>query len=161
MADISDRAVLILETSDEFIVPVKWLWKRITEDTAPLDIALDDFCGILKEDDRFTLFESKRAELNLNTHWSLSEEEQEKMGFYQGPRVMLKNRVPSYSEVVAFLLKKVDQTFNTLKQAWDLRPKDDASVEDQLIEALAKAQKLQRELVAILSKEKEKEKSSS
>ena len=70
---------------------------------------------------------------------------------------MLRDRVPTREEVIEFLVNKVDQTLDTLKQAWDIRPKDDEATEDQLLEALAKAQKLQRDLRGILSREKEGE----
>jgi hypothetical protein len=66
---------------------------------------------------------------------------------------MLKERIPSRKEVVSFLLKKADTTFDTLKKAWDVRSPDDETMEDQLLQALAKTQRLQRELRAILERE--------
>lgn len=156
MADILERIVKLLEGAESFIVPVKLLLRMLKEDSPSLNMTMDQLTATLKKDERFRLFPEQKSNAFDNIELTISEAEQEKLGFYRGPRVMLKDRVPSREEVVAFLLKKVDQTFETLKQAWDIRPKEDEATEDQLLEALAKAQKLQRELQGILTEEKKK-----
>jgi flagellin-specific chaperone FliS len=153
MTDIMKKVVVLLEEAESFIVPIRWVWKKIEEETPSVDISVEQLAEKLKKDRRFKLFDEYK--IDYVGQWSLSEEEQERLGYYRGPRVMLRDRVPTREEVIQFLVKKVDQTFDTLKQAWDIRPKDDESTEDQLLEALAKAQKLQRDLRGILSEEKE------
>ena len=153
MADLLDKIARLLGETDEFIVPVKWVW-RMLEQESPPDLTVEQLTRMMKKDGRFRFFAEQKIKDLSDMRWTISEEEQEKLGFYRGPRVMLKDRVPSRKEVIAFLLKKVDMTFDTLKQAWDIRPKDDEMTEDQLLEALAKAQKLQRELRDILSEDR-------
>ena len=156
MADILERIVKLLEGAESFIVPVKLLLRMLKEDSPSLHMSMEQLTDTLKKDGRFRLFPEQKSDAFDNIELTISEAEQEKLGFYRGPRVMLKDRVPTREEVVTFLLKKVDQTFETLKQAWDIRPKEDEATEDQLLEALAKAQKLQRELQGILTEEKKK-----
>ncbi len=155
MADILKKVIVLLEEADSFIVPIKWVWKKLEAETLSFGITAEQLEVKLKQDRRFKLFDEYK--IDSVRKWSLSEEEQERLGYYRGPRVMLRDRVPTREEVIEFLVKKVDQTFDTLKQAWDIRPKDDEATEDQLLEALAKAQKLQRDLRGILSREKEGE----
>lgn len=155
MADILKKVIVLLEEADSFIVPIKWVWKKLDAETPSFGITAEQLEVKIKQDRRFKLFDEYK--IDSVSKWSLSEEEQERLGYYRGPRVMLRDRVPTREEVIEFLVKKVDQTFDTLKQAWDIRPKDDEATEDQLLEALAKAQKLQRDLRGILSGENEGE----
>lgn len=151
MADLLKKVVVLLEEAESFIVPVKWVWKELEKETPSMEFTVEQLVEKLKKDGRFRLFAEHK--IDSSSQWSISEEEQEKLGYFRGPRVMLKDRVPTRKEVVEFLVKKVDQTFDTLKQAWDIRPEEDETTEDQLLSALAKAQKLQRELKGILTKE--------
>jgi len=154
MDDVLEKIVVILEEAESFIVPVKWVWGMLEQESSSLDFTMEGLTERLKRDERFRLFAEQKLSGADEIKWVLSKEEQEKLGFYRGPRVMLKDRIPTKKEMVMFLLKKVDQTYDTLKQAWDVRPKEDETAEDQLLEALAKAQKLQRELRGILAEEK-------
>lgn len=157
MTNILERVADILEDAESFIVPVKWIWNELEKESSPTEMTVEDLTERLKKDERFRIFADQKTNFNHPSDWALSIEEQERLGFFRGPRVMLRDRVPTRKEVIAFLLKKVDQTFDTLKQAWDIRPKEDEVTEDQLLEALAKAQKLQRELQGILSQEKDQD----
>ena len=90
-----------------------------------------------------------------NVHCSesiISNEEMEEAGFYQGPWVVLTDRIPTRQDVVNNLIEKADRTFETLKNAWEIRPRDNDVVEDQLLLALAKTQQLQHELRMIFGK---------
>ena len=153
MDDLLEKVVFILEEAESFIVPVKWVCGMLEKESSTLDFTVEGLTKKLMKDNRFRLFTEQRLSGMKEIKWALSEEEQEKLGFYRGPRVMLKDRIPTRKEMVTFLLNKVDQTYDTLKQAWDIRPKEDEDAEDQLLEALAKAQKLQRELRGILSEQ--------
>ena len=115
----------------------------------------------LRTDGRFLLFDTRESGLAEELKPLMSEEEMEAAGFYTGPRIMLKSRISSRKEVVRFLLKKADQTFRTLQKAWDVRPEGDEVVEDQFLEALSKAQRLQRELRAAFLDAKDEDVSAS
>lgn len=155
MDDVLDRAVIILEKAESFIVPIKWLWKMLNIEFPQFNLTVELVTDNLKRDSRFKLFSEESLEIDIRTRSLLPDDDLESLGFYRGARVMLKSRIPTRHEVISFLLKKADQTFETLKKAWDIRPEGDEHTEDQLLEALAKAQKLQRELRAILMKEEE------
>lgn len=156
MADILEKVVIFLEEAESFIVPVKLVWKMIGEEFPGTDMSMEQLTEKLKKDKRFKLFDGPENFMNSKIGPKVPEGEMEKLGFYRGPRVMLKGRIPTRKEVITFLLKKADQTFQTLKKAWEIRPGGDETTEDQLLEALAKAQRLQRELRAILSQNEEK-----
>lgn len=156
MADILERVVFLLERAESFIVPVKWVWKRLEEESHKSEVTVEQLTERLRNDERFKIFEGLEFNLANDLKSLISREEMESMGLYQGPRIMLKSRIPSRKEVISLLMRKVDQTFEALKKAWDARPSDNDSMEDQLLEALAKAQRLQRELRTVLSQEEER-----
>ena len=76
----------------------------------------------------------------------------EEAGFYQGPWVALRDRIPMQREMAEGLIEKADRTFETLKSAWEIRPLDNEVIEDQLLFALAKTQQLRNELRMIFGK---------
>lgn len=148
---IMSQVATYLEMANGFMVPAMTLWKQIQQDPAFDDIPYDSFIEMLKTDSRFRVFntdDTMMAELN---NW-ISKSEMEELGYFEGPRVMLKKRVPHEDEVVDMLIEKADQTFESLKQAWELRPDNDIDTEDRLLKALAKAQRLQRELRALFNR---------
>ena len=151
MKDIMDRAEWLLEEEESFIVSVQRLLDMLEKRFGPVRLEYEDFVLRLESDSRFRV---------MREHYRGDAPDPEAIpvdrsiaAFTEGTRVMLKERIPTRKEVVAFLLKKADTTFDTLKKAWDVRPPDDEVMEDQLLQALAKTQRLQRELRDILAKE--------
>jgi hypothetical protein len=142
-----DKIIELVYSQGNFIVPIRWILRQLGPETPLSEQALAHF---FKSDDRFQLFSGLdlASEDGPITQFSVSE--LEAMGFYQGPKVMLKDRVPSSEEIVQFLIKKAEQTYSSLLRAWETRPERDDRVEDQLLEALAKAQRLKRELREVL-----------
>ncbi len=85
------------------------------------------------------------------------QEEMGSLGFYSGDRVKLRT-VELTPEVIGGLIRrKVDMTMDALTKAWNRRPRGDQDTEDQLLDILAKTQKLQREVKDTFSAEKMKE----
>ena len=156
MVKILERVVTLLEKTESFVVPVRWICKVLGEEFKGMEMTVEELAEKLGRDERFRVFDGSEIVLSDSLKPLVSEDEMEASGFYPGPRVMLKSRIPSREEVVAFLLKKADQTFETLRKAWEIRPQGDEATEDQLLEALAKAQRLQRELKEIFSHETDK-----
>jgi len=150
LSDVLKKAVIELEEAETFILPVKLVWRKLIRSCPRNSVTHEQFIEALRNDERFKLFDGPDQFLKGYQKAAMSEHEMEKLGFFRGPRVMLKGRIPTRREVVAFLLRKADQMFETLKKAWDIRPEGDENTEDQLLEALAKAQRLQRELRTIL-----------
>lgn len=147
---LMDRAAEYLKNADFFIISVSKMCVDLSDSETDSSVEMEAMADHLKEDDRFRVIPGSDVNVDFDDFPYLSRDDVAKMGFNQGPRVMLKTRVPTRKEVIMFLLKKADQTFETLKKAWDLRPPDDETIEDRLLTALAKAQKLQRELSEIL-----------
>ena len=156
MIKFLDRIAVVLREAESFIVPVKWVWKMMEKEDSAMDVTVEQLTDQLRKDKRFRIFDEQKVGVDDNGSPLISEKAMETLDFYRGPRVMLRDRIPTRKEVVSFLLKKADQTFETLKKAWEIRPQGDETMEDQLLEALAKAQKLQRELRTVLTKEEER-----
>ena len=61
----------------------------------------------------------------------------------------------------ATLMRRADRTFEALKKAWEARLPGDEEAEDRLLEALAKTQRLQRDLRTVFSDAEESDENSS
>ena len=152
---IKEKVTELLVHADFFMMPLEWVTERLSEDPEiDLEFTDDSLFTIIQEYEEFRLFESPEVELSAAMKGFISQEELKKMGFCNSRRVMLKERTPSKTELIEFLLNKANQTFETLKKAWDIRPDNNQEIEDQLLQALAKSQKLQRELNIFLTDEK-------
>ncbi len=156
---IKERMTELLIEADFFMMPVEWIKDKLLEDLeVTTQLSNEKLIEIIKEDEKFRLFESPKLQLSSDLKDFVSQDELKKMGFCKGPRVMLKERVPTKIELIEFLMNKANQTFETLKKAWDIRPENNQQIEDQLLKALAKSQKLQRELKIVFTEEEQKKK---
>ncbi len=142
-SQIIDLAEQLLQEETEFIVPVKKIWLRLSLMGKLDDVAFESFSLMLRADERFEIFDDNENELHEAQIDSLEE-----IGFFMGPRVMLKSRKPSRKEMGILLIKKTSLIYENLKNAWEQRDKNNEEEEDQLLYALASTQKL---LKAILN----------
>lgn len=150
MPNLMQRIFSLLEEEEDFIVPIRKLYLELESSILSEGWTEDTFTEILKSDDRLRVFEApERSDFDDGMD---REGELESLGFFRGPRVMLKDRMPTREDVLSILVKKADKTFTTLKKAWEVRPDGDEETEDQLLEALAKAQRLKRELQMLLDR---------
>ena len=140
---IIDLAEQLLQEETEFIVPVKKIWLRLSLMGKLDDVAFESFSLMLQGDERFEIFDDDENELHETQIDRLEE-----IGFFMGPRVMLKSRKPSRKEMGILLIKKTSLIYKNLKHAWEQRDRTNEEEEDQLIYALASTQKL---LKAILN----------
>jgi hypothetical protein len=155
---IKEKVIELLVDADFFMMPLEWVKDRLSDDSEiHFDLSDDCLFTIIQEYEEFRLFESPEVELSAAMQGIISKEELKKMGFCNNRRVMLKERTPTKTELIEFLLNKANQTFETLKKAWDIRPDNNQEIEDQLLLALAKSQKLQRELNIVLTDEIQKQ----
>jgi len=159
-----NEAERILASDKDVIVPVKKIWDAVQKQgrAQGFDIpALPDFTALLEGDTRFEFLPSldengEPIEDNLRDGTD-QEEELESLGFYSGDRVKLRS-VELTPEVIGGLIRqKVDKTMDALARAWERRPEKDPDTEDQLLDILAKTQKLQREVKNTFSAERMKE----
>ena len=136
-SQIIDLAEQLLQEETEFVVPVKKIWLRLSLMGKLDDVAFESFSLMLMGDERFEIFDDNENELHEAQIDSLEE-----IGFFMGPRVMLKSRKPSRKEMGILLIKKTSLIYENLKNAWEQRDKKNEDEEDQLLYALASTQKL-------------------
>lgn len=153
MREIVEKVVSILENSESFLVPVDWIVEKLNDGRERPLISEAPLLAFLRDDPRIKVFEKSDLGSAAEATWASSKEKIRSLGIYSGPRVMLNSRAPSKGEIVRFLLQKADQTYDALFKAWQIKPDGDQETEDQLLDALAKAQKLQRELRMIKSQQ--------
>jgi hypothetical protein len=159
-----NEAERILASEKDVIVPVKKIWEAVDKQGKKQGFeipALADFTALLEGDARFefmpSLNESGEQPDESPPEESDQQEELESLGFYSGDRVKLRS-VELTPEVIGGLIRrKVDMTMDALTKAWDRRPDGDQDTEDQLLDILAKTQRLQREVKHTFSAEKMKE----
>ncbi len=159
-----NEAERILAADKDVIVPVKKVWESVEKQGKKQGFeipSLADFTALLEGDSRFefmaSLDENGEPLEELPREESAQEDELESLGFYSGDRVKLKS-VELTPEVIGSLIRrKVDMTMDALAKAWERRPEGDQETEDQLLDILAKTQKLQREVKNTFSEEKMKE----
>lgn len=159
-----NEAERILAAEKDVIVPVKKIWKQVEKQGKSQGFevpALVDFSALLEADRRFEFMPShelgEEPFNNVGVEDPTEEAELENLGFYSGDRVKLR-KVELTPELIGDMIRrKVDMTMHALTQAWEKRPEGDQETEDQLLEILAKTQKLQREVKKTFSEERMKE----
>ena len=159
-----NEAERILAADRDIIVPIKKVWQFVARQGKEQGFevpTLVDFETMLEADSRFEFMPSPREvfgeEEEIPPDEQKEEEvEMERLGFYSGDRIKLK-RIELTPELLGGVIRrKVDRTMEALTQAWDMRPKDDEETEDQLLEILARTQRLQREVKEAFSDERMK-----
>lgn len=159
-----NEAERILASDKDVIVPIKKIWEAAEKQGRAQGFeipALPDFTALLEGDTRFeflvSLDENGEPLEDLPRDGTEQEDELESLGFYSGERVKLRS-VELTPEVIGGLIRqKVDMTMNALARAWERRPEGDSESEDQLLDILAKTQKLQREVKSTFSDDRMKE----
>ena len=149
---VMDQVLVLMHREDVLLMPVRRLYRK-THELFAEPVSLIRFTELLGMDRRFLVLFPNAVE--PSDHRMMTEDELEAIGFDDGPKVMIRSRMPDRHEMLDMLIEKADKTFDSLKNAWDIRPEDDVDTEDRLLSALAKAQRLQREL-RMLSRELEK-----
>jgi len=136
-SQLTDMAEQLLQKETDFIVPIKKIWLKLSLLGKVDRIEFESFSFMLMADDRFEVFDDKENELLEDQVDSLEE-----VGYFMGPRVMLKSRKPGRKELGNLLIKKTTLIYENLKNAWETRNKDNVDEQDQLLYALASTQKL-------------------
>lgn len=159
-----NEAERILASEKDVIVAVKKIWVEVEKQGKKQGFEIPsfaDFTALLEGDSRFefipSLDENGEPPDASAREESPQEDELENLGFFSGDRVKLRS-VGLTPEVIGSLIRrKVDMTMNALTRAWKRRPEGDQETEDQLLDILAKTQKLQREVKNTFSDDKMKQ----
>ena len=149
-----NEAERILASDRDVIVAAKKLWNEVEEAGKRMGFDVPkfpDFSAMLEGDPRFEFLPLHKTvtedlEDPLPHDDSPDESEMEQLGFFSGDRVKLRNVQLNPQILGTIIRSKVDRTMNALAKAWDMRPEGDRATEDQLLEILARTQKLQREV---------------
>jgi hypothetical protein len=159
-----NEAERILASDKDVIVPVKKIWEAVDRQGKKQGFespSLPDFTALLEGDSRFefmpSLDENGDPMDGSQRDETDRQEELETLGFYSGDRVKLKSVELTPETLGGLIRRKVDLTMNALTKAWERRPEGDQDAEDQLLDILAKTQKLQREVKSTFSPERMKE----
>lgn len=160
-----NEAERFLASDKDVIVSVKKVWMQVGKHGKKQGFdtpSLADFTAMLEADMRFEFMSSQPPgdgmfKETVGKEQTVEEAEMESLGFYSGDRVKLRS-IELTPELIGDLIRrKVDMTMHALTQAWEKRPTDDQEAEDQLLEILAKTQKLQREVKETFSDNRMKE----
>jgi len=148
----------ILENDEDIIVPIKKVWLKIRDEHHLEVPPLEQFTTMMRKDERFE-FMPEHEDSDIYEGWAQEEieedeREMEKLGFFRGARVKLKRIEMTPEKLADILRRKVDNMMDALTKAWETRPEGDTETEDQLLQILASAQKLQREVKEKLTPEK-------
>ncbi len=151
---ITDWVAQELATVDEFYVPVKKLWMELCRMAEMPHPSLEEFTRLLEHDERFEFEEG--IDFGEGFPEEMQEEERanmEEIGFYSGPRAKLKSREVTREDLERILQHHTDNLLAALRGAWETRPPGDQEAEDQLLDLLALAQRLQRETLEAIRDE--------
>lgn len=142
------RVIEILETTPHFFVPVRDLWRALRDEgTLPADLDLYTFYSQLATDERFELIEGIDSDSELGESLSLFAEA---MGGLGGPQVKLAARQMTPEDVFAGLRQSLHQLSEALRGAWENRPETDTETDNQLLQAIAAADKLEQEVLDMI-----------
>jgi hypothetical protein len=146
----------ILSAHPDVLAPVKEILNILKKQKEYENLTYDELVNLLKSDDRFEfVLIPERIETDEDSPLIAQNiEKVEDLGFYSGSRVKLKNAKLDVDKIVDILNRKVDMMMEVLVNIWDKRPLDEPSIEDNLLDILARAQKLQREVKNVTNPEK-------
>lgn len=145
-AYLMDWIAGVLRESDLLLVSVEWLQEQARSRYPGENLSMKILVERIAGDSRFTLVDCTAGPNNKSGLSVYPKGKALTREINSGFKVMLKERIRDRKEIIRFLIAKADRTYEALKKAWDERMPDDEEAEDRLLEALAKTQRLQREL---------------
>ncbi|OGF31083.1 hypothetical protein A2533_03515 [Candidatus Falkowbacteria bacterium RIFOXYD2_FULL_35_9] len=132
----------ILKEEEEFLVPIIKLYELMQSEKEFLDFEVDHLQRLIESDDKFQIIDSQSTQ----EPWpDEDDEEMQKLGYYKGPRVMLKEKAPSKEEMMQTVTEKMQNTLNALKSAYHVKPdnlSDDE--EEEFLQIMQKVKDLQK-----------------
>ena len=103
----------LLNQELDFIIPIKKLWSKLSLLGKAESLSYEDFAQMLHEDDRFEILED--SDSDTDDLFGESKADLEELGYYFGPRVMLKSRRPTRGEIGQILIQKTEQIFENVR----------------------------------------------
>ena len=150
VALLIDRVENILEQDKDLLVPIRKIWQQLNNPPSELSITLTELIDILKSNDKFVVYDSGKGNVVIEKEL---DDELESLGFYRGPKVRLKKRVPNRTEIKNALSGNLSAMLSALQKAYKVRPQDDEIAEDRLLEIMSRTKKLKDDLNKIFDGE--------
>jgi hypothetical protein len=155
-AAILDWAERRLLAYAEFFLPLKRLYLEIPPELSDPPPPPEVLRGWLEADARFEILRAADGLGGARDKESAEEEEEmEKLGYFQGPRVGLKSKRPSREQVLQIIQKHAGKLVESLQKAYEARPRgaqDSGEIEDQLLELMKRAKTLQGQIPGVAEK---------
>lgn len=143
----------ILRYHQDVIVSLHEIHKILINDYFYYELEETELESIIQNDPRFEYIDMPDYFQHFDETQQEFFEEQKilipDIEYYSGPRVKLANVNISIEKIIEILNRKVNNMMEILITLWNNRPTDDTYTEDQLLQILAKAQKMQREIKSL------------
>lgn len=134
--EVNRRIEEVLREDSDFLVPVKKLYKHFLKGLALPPY--EEFLNAIKSCPDLAM-------IDLDDEEDWDEEEMEALGYYKGPRVRLKDRVPSPSDMADILKRHTDRMMESLGQAYCLGAGHFSDEEeDAMLDLLERANNLKK-----------------
>lgn len=154
MPSILDACEKILKLEDDFFVPVRKLYLILKKSREFPNLTFGKLCELLSFDERFSFY------LGTEHFRRLTKEEAKRlaeMGYYSGPKVILKEKRPGQDQFFLTLARKIDVVSKALKSTWGKKPEGDEYRRKTLETALEKTEELKNKVFKIYLAEKKGE----
>lgn len=146
MLSILDACEKILQFEEDFFVPVRKLYLILKKSGKFQDLTFRKLCELLSSDERFSFYTGTEhfRGLTQDEGKKLSE-----MGYYPGPKIILKEKRPEKDQFFLTLARKIDTLSVALKNAWEKGPEGDECTKETLKTALKKTEELKSKVFKI------------
>lgn len=132
-----------LQSEEDVLIPFENAWEHVS----PGDITREEVVVAIKNDGRFYI--SEGAEIRSADESGINAATLRQLNYYVGPRIMLKEKLHSSSEVFRTIAKQLKILQDSLAQAYNNKPTHDKDAEKKILEAMEKAKTLEAGLVKI------------
>ncbi len=137
---IEQKCVAYLKQVSKPLVPVENLMRHLREDEDCAGFTERELIEFLRVHELFKVIEPPRGQEDPEVIQALAE-----FGIPVGPRVILSTRVPTKSEIAAMIQQELGDMTDALTGAMaEAREMGDTEAEDQVLDALARTEKLKR-----------------
>ena len=142
--EILNLVEILLTEEEDFMVPLQKLHELILQEKEGNDLEIGHLTGLLEQDKRFKLLESKST---LEPWSDEYDEKMEQLGFYKGPRVILLSRMPDKEELYQTMVEKMQSTIDALKNVYSTKPTEMNDEEEmEFLQIMNKVKNLQNKL---------------
>ena len=143
---VEQKCVDYLQQVSNPLAPFTALLQHVRENEECASISEKDLLDFLRDHERFKLIEPTGVQTDPDTASELAE-----AGVPTGPRVILDSRIPTRPELSAMMNQQMARMVDALSKAFEqARETETPETCDKLLDALARAQKLQKNVEKLL-----------